>query len=265
MGDASTGRIRATRFAITPEWLLYTPGVSDRAIRLYAVLRRHADVEGRAHPSRRRLGELLSCSEKSVDRAIAELAALGALVVHPRFTDAGDRTSNDYELADGSPLSTGGVAGDGTCGVTDGATSGVTGDEVEERIAIRNESQIERDSSTVVDLGIPPGEGDPEFEAFWGAFPRRNGKRIGRTEAHRGWRRLSRADRAAALAGVVNYAEACEGGLTIAADAHRWLARRRWSDWETPAVPDARRRPVSSTTSTALAMIERLRAEEGDE
>jgi hypothetical protein len=71
-------------FAITPEWVLYHPTLSDRAIRLYGVMMRHADNDThRCHPSRRRL-------------ATAELITAGAVVSSPRQREDGSQTSNDY-------------------------------------------------------------------------------------------------------------------------------------------------------------------------
>lgn len=84
-------------FAIIPEWLIYHPSVSDRAIRLYATLHRHEGAEG-AYPSRARLASLLNCSLPSVDRAIDELRAAGALIISSRQRDDGGNTSNLYTL-----------------------------------------------------------------------------------------------------------------------------------------------------------------------
>lgn len=67
------------RFAIIDEWLLDLP-VSDRAIRLYAILARYADnATHKAFPSRATLAGRLQCSKASVDRAAAELVAYGAM------------------------------------------------------------------------------------------------------------------------------------------------------------------------------------------
>jgi len=61
------------RFAIIDEWLLDLD-ISDRAVRLYAVLARYADSEThKAYPSRDTLAQRLRCSTKSVDRAAQEL------------------------------------------------------------------------------------------------------------------------------------------------------------------------------------------------
>jgi hypothetical protein len=90
-----------TKFAIVPEWLVYAE-VSDVAVRLYAVLARHADQNGRSHPSRSRLAELMRCSTKTVDRAAKELAALGALDIHDRFRGKA-QTSNEWHIRTSDP------------------------------------------------------------------------------------------------------------------------------------------------------------------
>lgn len=67
------------RFAILDEWLLDLP-VSDRAIRLYAILARYADNSThKAYPSRATLAGRLNCSKASVDRAATELVEHGAM------------------------------------------------------------------------------------------------------------------------------------------------------------------------------------------
>jgi hypothetical protein len=106
-------------FALIPEWLLDS-GVSDRAVRLYAVLARYADNDtGIAFPSKRLLATRLGCSDDSVTRAQKELEAADALRVEARFADEGDRTSNNYvvlRVGPRTPAGTGGrtVAGAGT-------------------------------------------------------------------------------------------------------------------------------------------------------
>jgi hypothetical protein len=84
-------------FAIVPEWLLVAD-VSDRAVRLYAVLARYADQAGECWPMRRTLADRLGCSVDSVDRAVRELKKAGAVRVEPRRTAGGDQTSNTYTV-----------------------------------------------------------------------------------------------------------------------------------------------------------------------
>lgn len=125
------------RFAMMPLWLIDAP-ISDRAVRLYGVLRGYADNRtGEAHPSRATLASRIHCKDlKAVDAPLAQLVALGALVIIPRWRSHDDdtvtfakdathrtRTSNGYRVLS---VPTGGV------GVTDGQGVGVTdGQELE--------------------------------------------------------------------------------------------------------------------------------------
>jgi DNA-binding transcriptional regulator YhcF (GntR family) len=60
-------------FSIVPEWVLNRE-LSATALKMYIVLARFADWKtGRAFPARDTLAERMRCSEKTVDRAIAEL------------------------------------------------------------------------------------------------------------------------------------------------------------------------------------------------
>jgi len=75
-------------FSIIPEWVIDS-GVSDKAIRLYAVLARYADNRtGEAFPSRDTLAARMSCSAKSVDRAAQELLNCGAVTKRQRHNSS---------------------------------------------------------------------------------------------------------------------------------------------------------------------------------
>lgn len=87
-------------FSIVPEWLL-TAEVSANAVRLYGLLVRYADKEGHAHPSRRTLGKRIHVSPDTIDRALKELVAIGAVEVEHRRDESGDLTSNAYILRPG--------------------------------------------------------------------------------------------------------------------------------------------------------------------
>ncbi len=78
-----------------------------------------------------------------------------------------------------------------------------------------------------------------EFEAFWEQYPKRwvtsSGRwvKIGKFEAFQVWNRLSKADHQDIMA-VIKRVRA--GKFTL--DAHRWLKKRRWEDFEdTPVRP----------------------------
>lgn len=85
-------------FAQIPEWVLDAE-ISDRAVRLYCALWRHADKADRTcFPTRAKLADRIRCSESSLDRAMKELAAIGAVIITRRRTPEGDPTSNLYTL-----------------------------------------------------------------------------------------------------------------------------------------------------------------------
>lgn len=88
-------------FAIIPEDLLYE-NISSNAVRLYGILNRYANNQGKAWPSRRTLAELMRTSVATIDRARDELVETGWLTVQHRQTPAGDYTSNLYTLSTGS-------------------------------------------------------------------------------------------------------------------------------------------------------------------
>lgn len=83
--------------ARVPEWLL-DADISDRAFRLYALLSRYANGDGRAWPGKKLLADRLGCAKSTLEAALAELAEAGAVAVLPRFRDDGSQAQNDYLL-----------------------------------------------------------------------------------------------------------------------------------------------------------------------
>lgn len=96
-------------FAIVPDWLLRS-AVSDRALRLFALLARYADRDMEAFPSRSTLAADLNTSRDSIDRAVKELIAIGAVRVEHRHDPSGDLTSNLYQITFAAPGNVGVVA-----------------------------------------------------------------------------------------------------------------------------------------------------------
>lgn len=104
------------RFAIVPEWVLDLP-VSDRAVRLYALLARYSAGEGAAFPSLRTLQERLGCGRTALREAIDELRGKGAIAREERHVASGRQTTNRYVLAVAGPLAsvgTGDANGEGS-------------------------------------------------------------------------------------------------------------------------------------------------------
>ena len=93
-------------FAIVPEWIVLAD-ISSNAIRLYALLNRFANSQGRAWPSRKTLADLMRTSTATVDRAKDELVTIGALEIEHRLNPSGDPSSNLYILTTSSPVTRG--------------------------------------------------------------------------------------------------------------------------------------------------------------
>jgi hypothetical protein len=75
------------KFSMVPEWLIDS-GCSDKALRLYVVLARYADNDDlTAYPGRGTLAKRMGCHRASVDRAVEELIALGAVTKQRRVSD----------------------------------------------------------------------------------------------------------------------------------------------------------------------------------
>ncbi len=145
-----SGQVYAVPFAQIPEWILDAE-ISDRAVRLFCVLHRHANENGRAFPGRSSIAKRMRCSTPSIDRALTELRDIGAVVsVQKKVGPA--IVGNDYWLwpaAPSSPVTSPSVTGDASVAspVSALVASPVTRQEEREP---GNESQVERDNALVV-------------------------------------------------------------------------------------------------------------------
>lgn len=156
---------RRDAFTQIPEWILYSPLLSDRAIRLWGILDRHADGDGQCYPGHRRLAELLRCSLDSVRRAQRELESAAALLVEPQFRDDRGQTSNTYTLLFDPPdpysTPTGGArVRHRSAPVPRAPLAPVHSPPVapvppQERESVSNESQLEEPSATAASPPLP--------------------------------------------------------------------------------------------------------------
>lgn len=91
-------------FVIIPQWVLFS-GVSDGALRLYAVLMKYAaNNDKTAFPARSTLAKDIRKSRDSVDRYVKELEDLGALTVQRRKkADSKQNQVNLYTIVTGNP------------------------------------------------------------------------------------------------------------------------------------------------------------------
>ena len=102
MGDSDSDLLVEDRFAIVPEWLL-DADIGDAAVRLYAVLLRYGNSSGARMPSRSTLARRLrKRSTDSVDRAMKDLVAIGAVRIEHRY-DGAQRLTNAYHVRTSRP------------------------------------------------------------------------------------------------------------------------------------------------------------------
>jgi hypothetical protein len=208
-------------FAMTPEWLLDST-VSDKALRLYAVLARYADKEHHAHPSRRKLAERMHCSPDSVDRVLKELQMAGAIEVDNRFDEDGHQTSNDYILRPG--------------GRTD-AEGGSRMDAEGVAAPVRHRTKaIEREPSEREKNSLSVRS---SFDAFYAVYPRHEGRAVAVKAFDKAMKKTG--DLEIILAGAIRYRDDPnrESGWTL--HPSTWLNQERWNDDPLPVRRHRRR------------------------
>jgi len=114
-------RGRRLPFVVVPYWILDNPQLDTYDLAVYCAIARHADNQGEAYPSRARIAEIAGVNIKTVDRAVEQLQACGALEKRTRKDKAGDPTSNLYIVHE---LPTGVATSTGLPSDSDGATVG---------------------------------------------------------------------------------------------------------------------------------------------
>ena len=144
-------------FSIIPETVLYAD-ISASAVRVYGVLRRHADKDdGTCYPGRARIAELGRMTPRTVDKAIDELIGIGALRVQKRHDPENPKKqlSNQYTVITPSkncttPLANSAPPPSKNCSVT-------------RVIEPESENQKTYDQPSV----------DQAFNTFWKNYPRK--------------------------------------------------------------------------------------------
>lgn len=90
-------QVRGLSWAQVPLWVVEHPDLDAHAVRVYAALWRWLSADGRdCWPKAGSIAARLSVSDDTVRRALARLAAAGAVEVVPRYRDDGGQTSNRY-------------------------------------------------------------------------------------------------------------------------------------------------------------------------
>lgn len=172
-------------FAIVPEWLIGS--VSANALKLFCVLARYANSDGRCWPSVATIAERLGATDRSIQRWMAELVEAGAVVKHPRTTELGDSDTNDYELRFADPRHRTPVSPPRVESVArgrDGTVARGRDRAVTLTRATRNESQSERENTHVCDpdntrqrvrRAARRVQAEDGWERFRSLYPRRFG------------------------------------------------------------------------------------------
>jgi hypothetical protein len=231
------------KFAVIPEWILYAD-ISAQALRIYGVMARYADKgTGKAFPSHRAIAERGRCSIRTVQRALAELAKVGAIEITERDDQAGQH-SNEYFIRVSRPIDTG---GQGVLAYVHGSLD--TGGQ-------HNESHSERETP------LSPTETSPRepFDEFWSIYPRRQGKGDAR-------RAFAKALRKAKLAEVLAGVERLRDDPNLPVDEPSlipmpatWLNQERWDDDPLPP----RRAGPAPIESAATRYLRKRANQEGE-
>jgi hypothetical protein len=229
-------------FEMIPHWLLYENTVSALAIRLYLVLRQHADAEAKCWPSRQRLADLLGVSLPTVDKAKDQLISCGAITVEQRKGDKADWQSSLYFVYwnKHGVVKNLGKASKGSSIRTN--THRTYTQVIQERAPIEQEHIPSTQTQTSENNGIElaphtstRGKGgkrarfdySAEFQHFWRVYPRRVGKRL----AWEAWQAvLADVDADTLIHSAEAYANDPNREQRFTAHPTTWLRQGRWED-----------------------------------
>jgi hypothetical protein len=209
-------------WAAVPAWVLDS-GVSPRAVFLYAILSLYADGgasgNGATTRTRKRLAGRLDCSVDTLDRAVTELEAVGAVAKMPTWDADGDQGPNRWRVVRVRP------------GGGENAATGSRANAAQKRSRPPKDPDPSKDSSRAVALTLAQIE--EAFEKFWSLYPRNTDK----GGARKAWQKaVKKAGILAVLAGVQAYAR--DPNLPepqFIPHASTWLNNERWNDGPLPA------------------------------
>ena len=221
------------RFAIIDEWLLDLD-ISDRAVRLYAVLGRYADSEThKAYPSRTTLAERLRCSKASVDRAAQELVDSGAMKKKQRHN-----SSIIYTLQVSSPVQRGVLTSDegGSSGVMRGV---LTGDD------LTRTTELEPKERELL---------NSKFDKFWAVYPKKTDKRLALKSFVKA---LKRETLELILEGAMRYRDDPNRDDSFTKNPSTWLNADAWENGPEPV----RGRKLTNAENAAL-LAQKYRGQE---
>jgi hypothetical protein len=206
-------------------------GRRDKLVAL--ALADHADDDGRCFPSIDRIAEKALISRRSAIYAIARLEELGVLSVEH---NAGPKGTNVYVLSVVQNLHS--------------AKSARVQNADPKLHPNRQEPSVRESSSRARE--------DDGFDEVWDLYDKKESKLY----ARRAWGRLSKKDRAAALARIPDYVRATPD-RKYRANLSTWLNGRKWEDEDLPATTTQanhvpRTTPLSARQYAGLSYAEKL-------
>jgi hypothetical protein len=225
------------RFAIIDEWLLDLD-ISDRAVRLYAVLARYADSEThKAYPSRGTLAERLHCSKASVDRAAQELVDAGAMTKQQRHN-----SSVIYTLQVSSPLHRG-VVTDDEGGSAPVMTGVFTGDD------LTRTTELEPTKRELLNQA---------FNQFWSVYPKKDDKPLAKRSFEKA---LDRTTVEVIVSAAERYRDDPNREALFTKNPSTWLNADAWENGPLPSRVVSKPRKLTNAEEGAL-LVAKLRARE---
>jgi hypothetical protein len=219
------------KFSIIPEWVLDSD-LSHKAVRVYAILARYADNETlTAWPARATIAAKCRSTVKSVDRAIAELVAYGAVTKQFRRDEQGQHSSlyTLRRVEGGTKKTLGGDKND-IGGATKSPHRTIT-NELEPNKSVKQQA----------------------FDAFWSAYP----NKVDKGRARKAFAKIAVELLPVVVAGAERFASDpnLPGKQYIPYPA-TWLNGERWEDGP---LPERGRRGVSrSRADENLARLREL-------
>ena len=232
------------RFSMVPAWVLDS-GISDKAIRLYAVLAGYADSEtGQAYPGRTLLSKRLDCSTKTVDRAVAELMGVGAVKKQQRVKD-GHYQSSLYTVVRIDPAS-----GKSRPRVTDDATPRHSRPDPASPVSHRTRTtELEPEEQEQL---------NNKFEQFWAVYPKKDDKGLARRSFEKA---LKRATLEQIVTGAEKYRDDPNREQAFTKNPSTWLNADAWENGPLPSRVVRKPRKLTNAEEGAL-LVAKWRAEE---
>lgn len=273
-------KLTRTPFAIVPLWVYRHPQVTPTIMQVYLALASRS-YDRKAPRGVPWLVEETGLGRSSVYAALAALVAVGAMVedFDGVFLPTDEPVRDESSSVDDPPDESSSVDDPSSTVESESSSVDSSCSSLES-----NDLEVLLEAApalVLVPQGAPTAPSvEDGFDRFWKVYPARNGRTVGKAQAFAQWRKLKPTDMLDAWTGAGYYAAECEAGLTIAADAHRWLRDRRWVDYQTPpamTAPQARngsrsawldrpgKAPLAERIAASLGQSEPFALTAGDE